>query len=404
MSTPPMSARARWILFLGLVLLAVNLRPATVDVTPVLTEAAEALGLGINGASALTSIPVICFGVFAAAGPAVIRRLGVHRTALVVAAVATVGLIGRLWAEDAWLFIAWTIVVMAALGIGNVLLPALVKQDFWDRLGLATASYTAAVAVGIAGGSMASAPLAAVFGWRAALVPALVVAALATLVWTAIVSTRLAPAPSTGLPSDTSMSVRDVARTKIGWLLVILFTCQSGLAFSVFGWLPSLFRAAGLDPVTSGSLLGYLNLFGLALAFPIPAYLSRHPRANWVVPVIGIGGLVGLAGLIVAPTLAPFGWATLIAIGLAGFPVFLTLLSLRARTPSGTAALSAFAQAGGFLLAAPMPFMSGVMVNLTGSWTAPVILWMVLLAGMTIAGQAALRAGFVEDEPARAAH
>lgn len=392
------SAAPRWLLFLGLVLLAINLRPATVDVTPILSEASAALGLGVSGAGLLTSIPVVCFGVFAAIGPTLLARLGAHRTALLVAATATVGLAGRLWAEQAWSFLAWTVVVMAALGVGNVVLPALVKRDFGDSPGLATASYTTAIAVGITGGSMASAPLAAALGWRAALIPALVVAGVAGLVWGAIV-VRRASGGAARPGDEPAVGLRTVARTKIGWLLVALFTCQSGLAFSVFGWLPTLFRSAGLDPVTAGGLLGYVNLVGLGLAFPIPAYLSRHTRAAWPIPVIGVGGLLGLAGLIVAPVQAPWLWATLLAVGLAGFPVFLTLLSLRARTPGGTASLSAFAQAGGFLLAAPMPYLSALLHSMTGSWTAPVVVWMVLLAGMTVTGQVALKAGFVEDEP-----
>ncbi|WP_051209011.1 MFS transporter [Propionicicella superfundia] len=397
-STDSSTHGPRWLLFLGLVLLALNLRPATVDVTPVLTEAAAALGLDAVATSLLTSIPVLCFGVFAAAGPSLIHRFGVHRTGLGVAVVATVALAGRFAATTGWAFLTWTVVVMAALGVGNVLLPAIVKHDFGNRIGLATASYTTALTLGITGASLGSAPIAGLYGWHDALLPALFAAVAAVVVWAAIVAVRHGR-DATGTPvPERRVRLGDIARTRIGRLLVGLFACQAGLAFSVFGWLPTLFRDAGLDAVASGSLLGYVNLVGLALAFPIPAYLGRHPHAYWVVLVVGAAGLLAIAGLLVAPAAVPLVWATLLAVGLAGFPVFLTLLSLRARTAGGTAVLSAFAQSGGFLIAAPMPMLTGLLHSLTGSWTAPLLVWTCLLVGMTAMAVLSLRAGHVEDE------
>lgn len=389
---------AGWLGFLGLVLLALNLRPATVDVTPVLAEATASLGLGTVAASLLTSIPVLCFGVFAAAGPALIHRLGIHRTALAVAVTSAVALAGRLTATTGGTFLAWTVVVMASLGVGNVLLPAIVRHDFADRLGVATASYTTALTLGSTGASLASVPLAQRFGWHDALLPALGAAVAAVVVWATIVLLRSGRDQTGGAVPTQRIRFRDVARTRLAWLLVVMFGCQSGLAYSVFGWLPTLYRDAGLDAIAAGTHLGYVNLVGLALAFPIPAYLGRSHRTGWVVPLIGAAGLVAVTGLLVAPTAAPFLWTTFLAVGLAAFPVFLTLLGLHSRTPGGTAVLSAFTQSGGYLLAAPMPMLSGLIRSATGSWTGSLLLWAVLLVGTTTAGVLAHRAGYVEDE------
>ncbi|MGH3387844.1 MAG: hypothetical protein ACRDOO_03100, partial [Actinomadura sp.] len=54
---------------LGLALLlitaiAVNLRPAVVGVGPLLPEIRADLGMGSAAAGALTTLPVLCFGVF----------------------------------------------------------------------------------------------------------------------------------------------------------------------------------------------------------------------------------------------------------------------------------------------------------------------------------------------------
>lgn len=388
-----------WLLFTGLVLLALNLRPVTVDVTPVLTEAGDALGLDTVGLGVLTSLPLLCFGLFAAVGPAVIHRLGVHKAALAVIVPVAIGLVGRYNSTTGWIFLTWTAVVMAAIGVGNVLLPAIAKQDFGARAPLATASYTTALAIGLTGGSMSSAPLAHQFGWHAALIPALVASLLAVGVWVGIV---LLKRTRTGTPAPQEparrIRLRELARTRVGRLLGVFFACQAALAFSVMGWLPTLFRDAGVDPIVAGSLLGFVNLIGLGLAFPIPAYLGRHPRALWIVPAIGLSGIVGMTGLIVAPAAAPFLWATTISIGLAGFPVFLSMLGLHSRTPGGTAVLSAFAQSVGFLLAVPLPLLTGLLHSATGSWTVPIAMWMCLLVGMVTTGTLVQRSGYVEDE------
>ena len=54
---------------------------------------------------------------------------------------------------------------------------------------------------------------------------------------------------------------------------------------------------------------------------------------------------------------------------LATFPIVLTLIGLRSRTPEGTAALSGFTQSTGYLIAAIGPFGVGILHELTGGWT-----------------------------------
>jgi CP family cyanate transporter-like MFS transporter len=311
---------------------------------------------------------------------------------------SAVALAGRFTATTGGAFLAWTVVVMASLGVGNVLLPAIVRHDFADRIGVATASYTTALTLGSTGASLVSVPLAQRYGWHDALLPALGAAVAAVVVWATIVLLRSGRDVTGAVIPTRRVGLRDIARTRIAWLLVVMFACQSGLAYSVFGWLPTLYRDAGLDAVTAGTQLGYVNLVGLVLAFALPMHLGRRPRARWVIPVIGAAGLVAVAGLLISPTSVPFLWTTFLAVGLAAFPVFLTLLGLHARTPGGTAVLSAFSQSGGYLLATPMPMLSGLLRSTTGSWAGSLLLWAVLLAGTTTAGVLAQRAGYVEDE------
>ena len=80
---------------------------------------------------------------------------------------------------------------------------------------------------------------------------------------------------------------------------------------------------------------------------------------------------VGYVGLMIAPYSLAVLWAVLIGVGTCTFPLVLTLIGLRSRTPAGTAALSGFTQSAGYLLAALGPFAVGALYDATGGWTWP---------------------------------
>ena len=96
-------------------------------------------------------------------------------------------------------------------------------------------------------------------------------------------------------------------------------------------------------------------------------------------------------------------WAVVIGVGACTFPLILTMIGLRSRTPSGTAALSGFTQSAGYLLAAVGPFAVGALYDATGGWTVP--LWFLLLVCVPqfAVGLYVARPVHVEDELGRGA-
>src|ERR1700753_2292877 len=77
------------ILAAGVVLVAINLRPAAASIGPVLDRIQSDTGLSPGWAGALTPLPVLCFGLLRPLAPLLARRLGVHRAI----AAAMVGLL-----------------------------------------------------------------------------------------------------------------------------------------------------------------------------------------------------------------------------------------------------------------------------------------------------------------------
>ena len=79
--TPPVVLRP-WLLLLGLVLVALNLRPALSSMAPLLGEVSDKLGLSAAQAGLLTTLPVLCLGLFAPLAPILARRFGTERVVL----------------------------------------------------------------------------------------------------------------------------------------------------------------------------------------------------------------------------------------------------------------------------------------------------------------------------------
>ena len=78
--------------------------------------------------------------------------------------------------------------------------------------------------------------------------------------------------------------------------------------------------------------------------------------------------LVAYVGLAVAPAGGAWVWMVLAGIGSGTFPLALTMIGLRPRTAETTAALSAFVQAIGYIVAGTGPLLFGVLYGATNRW------------------------------------
>jgi CP family cyanate transporter-like MFS transporter len=249
-------------------------------------------------------LPVLCFGVFAAAAPRLARRAGIEMTLLVVVTAVAIGLAVRVLEGPVLLFVG-TVVAGGAIAIGNVLVPPLVKRDFPDRTGLMMGVYTMTVSGSAAVAAGLTVPLGAVvgLGWRGALAVWLVPAVLAAVVWLprARAHTHTAE-PSTG---------RSLRRSALAWQVTIYFGLQSLSYYAVLAWLPSIYRDHGFGASAAGVLLSVAGLVQIPVALLVPALAGRS--RNQVGHITSCTVLIGagLAGVLLAPTLRrTCGWCS----------------------------------------------------------------------------------------------
>lgn len=390
---PPPSRRTGLLVLVALILLAVNLRPAAVSVGPVLAEVTAGLSLSPLTAGLLTALPVLAFAGVGAVAPWLARAAGVHRTTVASLVALVTGLALRAVVDQAFVFLALSMLALAGMATANVLLPSLVKLHFPDRIGLVTAFYTTSLAIGLTAALMLTVPVAEAFGgWRVGIGAWAVLGLLALLPWLPLVAHDRHPTT----PHD--IRLVDVARTRLGVAMAVLFGVQGLHAYVLFGWFAQLWRDAGYSPTAAGLLVGLVAAVSIPLSLWLPAFAGRredHRRLLWCILACYP---VAYVGLLVAPYSLAVLWAIVVGVAACTFPLILTLIGMRARTPAGTAALSGFTQSVGYLVSAIGPLATGVLYDATGGWDVPLLVLLALVVPMVVTAGYVGRPLLVEDQ------
>ncbi|MFG2608107.1 CynX/NimT family MFS transporter [Streptomyces sp. NPDC048514] len=417
-------AWATRLVVVGIVLSAVNLRPAITSLGALLEEVRDGLGMSGSVAGLLTSVPPLCFAVFGVTAPRLARRFGPAAVVCAGMAAIAAGLLIRPYVGGTAGFLAASALALMGIAVSNVLMPVIVKRWFPDRVGSMTGLYSMALALGTSLAAAVTVPLTGAMGgnWRSGLAVWAIIAAAAVLPWLPLVRDRgagpaqrrePAPAPAQrregAAPAQRREPACDAAeqhaplritRSRTAWALAVFFGLQATAAYITMGWMPQIFRDAGVPAGTAGLLLAVTMVMGVPLAFVIPRVATRLSHQGPIVLVLGVCGLAGYAGLYFAPAGGAWAWALLLGVSNCSFPLALTLVGMRARSGPGVAQLSAFAQSTGYLLSIPGPLLVGVLYQQSGGWGLPIALMACLMLPQMAVGVLAGRDRTVEDEAA----
>ncbi|WP_425288355.1 CynX/NimT family MFS transporter [Streptomyces melanosporofaciens] len=438
----PRRAASPWrgrVMAAGLILAALNLRPAVTSLGPLLEEVRADLGMSGTVAGVLTSVPAACFALFGFTAPRLARRWG--PVAIVCAGLAAIaaGLLLRPLAGGTVAFLAASALALAGIAVSNVLMPVIVKRWFPDRVGSMTGLYSMGLSLGTAASAAVTVPMTDALGgsWRTGLGAWALLAAVALVAWLFLARDRTSGARADGAEATrteatgtgtagtgtagidagrtdadapaTHESVAEadapadgpairITRSPLAWAMAVFFGFQATAAYISMGWMPQIFRDAGVSASTSGLLLAVMMAMGVPLAFVLPRIAARLRHQGVLVVILGVFGLTGYAGLWLAPAGGAWAWALLLGIANCAFPLALTMIGMRTRTHAGVVRLSAFAQSVGYLLSIPGPLLVGVLYQHSGGWGQPIALMAGFMVPQIIAGVLAGRDRTLEDE------
>ena len=404
-STP---ARPLWqgrtLALVGIVLFAFSLRSAVASLSPLFDHIAADFELPAAVIGLIGTAPPVCFAVFGLLTPALERRFGLERLAVAAMVVVTVGLVARSLAPSSVLLLAGTALVFAAVGTGNILLPPLVKRYFPDRVGLMTTVFSTTMAVATFVPPLVAVPVADAADWHLSLGLWAVFALVAMVPWIGL-AVRRATLEKQRSEADDDLEQPNprvfgrMWRIPLAWALLVGFAVSSTVAYTSFAWMPKmLVDIAGVTPAAAGALLSLFGFMGLPASLVVPLLVTRWNATRLLFGVAVTTGLAGIAGLLFAPTVAPWLWVVLVGLAPLLFPMLLVLLGLRTRTHEGAVALSGFVQSGGYAIAALFPVGIGLLHDATGSWTCPLIVLACVIAAAIPAGVVAARPHTVEHD------
>lgn len=382
----------RGLLLASLMLIALNLRPALSSLAPLLRQIEGSTGLSSSAVGLLTTLPVLCLGLFAPLAPRLARRWGSERALGAILALLAAGIVLRSLLPPAGLFLG-SLVAGACIGILGVLLPALVKRDFPAQAGQLMGLYTMMLCIGAALAAGATAPLAEAFGghWQPALAAWALVALVALLVW--LPQLRQPPSQTPARSAGGSLW-----RNRLAWQITLYMGLQSSLAYIVFGWLPTLLMDRGLGTVQAGLMLSGSVLTQLLSALTAPWLATRGRDQRLAIVVVMVLTLAGLLGCLYAPVGSLWLWAVVLGLGQGGtFSLALALLVLRSRDAETAGRLSGMAQGAGYSLASLGPLLVGVLHDATHSWAPMGVLFCVIAVLATLFGLGAGRTRYVND-------
>ena len=231
-----------------IVMAAINLRPALTSIATMVTEIQQSLGLSGVWIGVLTTMPVLCFGIFGPLAPLLSAKLGLERAIALLLMGLAAGLALRVLPQSAALF-ASTLLAGAAIGMAGVLLPVVIRRRFpkspWAddgtlhdgperrrrQRGRPYAHIRRSLAiVDIGTGELEHS------------CPRCRLCCGAPSPPSGTAATGTAPLPRFSL----------LLRDRLAWYVTAFMGLQAGLAFIVLGWLPTLLRDRGLDVLGRG--------------------------------------------------------------------------------------------------------------------------------------------------------
>lgn len=387
-------ANRQLVMIAAIVLTGLTMRVAVTSVGAVLTDLQHGLRISSGVAGIITTLPVIAFAGMGVLTPALAHRLGEHRLVTIALVLATLGLASRAVVGNVWLFGLLSFLALAGGAIANVLMPSLVKRHFPGQIGALTATYTTCLAIGSTAAAGLSVPIAHAFGsWRWGVGAWAVLTGLAVLPW---LPTLRGDHPEAGITPD-RLPLARIARTKLGWAMVLLFGFQSMQAYIAFGWFTEFFRHNSISSTEAGTLVAFFSALSIPFSAVIPTLAVRRPRE--LVMVLGVCNVVCYVGMLAAPADGAWIWMFFGGIGSGFFPMTLTLIGLRSRDIRVTSALSAFCQSVGYLIAGSGPLLVGWMLDITdNNWTGPLVLLLVANAVCWTFAWYSIKARFLDDE------
>lgn len=354
-------------------IVGLNLRPILASVGPLFSVLQREAGLTATQFSLLTTLPVAMMGLAALCGPWLLARVGTVRGIMLGLFILLVACSLRGFSTSLTGLMGTALLGGASIGTIQALMPALIKKAYTQTASTIMSLFSTGI---MAGAAVAAASAEPLFSWltlKPALAMAGVLALLALMLWLPLV--KQPQGEQTAHESVTLSSSRT-------GLLLLFFGVGTGAYTLVLAWLPPLYIQAGWSARSSGYMLAWLTLTEVAAGFAVSALIGKFPDRRVPLITVLLLLLAGLLCLVFSPGTTPVLSTLLLGIGIGAlFPLSLIVTFDHARTPAQAGKLLSKVQGGGYMIAALMPLVAGIVRDSSVSLNSA---WLVMSAGVVL--------------------
>lgn len=361
-------------------LIAANMRIAIIGLPPLVQNIKAAYHLSNGQMGALTSIPLLCFGITSVIIGSFIPKIGSQRALVLALILLALANFFRIYAYPSLLI--GTALVGLAIATLNLVIPVLIMEWAAGQLRRLNGVYTAAfnLCAAIAGGL--AVPLATQLGWAHTVQLFSLPPLLALLGWFWFM-----PRHSTGAVTQTStarepvtMTFKKMLHSSHIWLLALFMGAQSAIFYTLVAWLPTIFTARHVSAASAGVLLAIFQFSGIPGAYLVPQFTKRRSQLRGLLLVLLAGYALGFGCLYFGSSWSVFLIAAII-LGLTTAGIFsltLSLITLLAQTAVNAGPVGGFVQSIGYLIASVAPTAFGGVATFFGGWQQITILLMII--------------------------
>ncbi|MGB6926166.1 MULTISPECIES: CynX/NimT family MFS transporter [Psychrobacter] len=379
-SSLPSSRFTFWLVLCAMILLATNMRAPIVALGSIAPVVKDALDISEFQIGWLGAVPMLSFAVGALISPAIGKRFGLENTLIAMIGLLTVGMITRT-AIPTWSgFLIGTLLLTLAIGFANTLAAPVIKQRTPQHIPLITGlfSLTMTTAAGIVAGVVL--PLSEQVGWQWALGGWTILGVFAFVIWL-FLRVRLGSSNHQAvIPAALGSSDISMWRTTFAWQIAIFMGLQSLLFYTVASFLPSIWVSKGLSAVSAGQMGSVFQFMAPVSILSLTWLVNRGRPIQALAVFAAVLNVVGILGVSYLSTDLAWLWSGMMGMGCSAiFTLSMMLFSMRTYTTNQASELSGMAQAVGYVIAFFGPLGTGWLHEMTGSWSMPLFIMLILM-------------------------
>jgi len=395
-NTEKVSKAKEILMLLGVIFIASNLRAPLTAVGPVIGEISKSLALSNTAAGLVTTIPLMAFALLSGMIPKVSRKYGMEFVLLLSLLLLSIGLLIRPLGSIVSLFLGAAL-VGTAITVGNVLMPAFIKNNFPTKVGSMMGIYSVAMnlTAALAAGFSISLGSFTTMGWKGSIGIWFALSLVTILVWIPQVKKKKED-PIKGNFAVEEHTV-NLYKSGLAWAVTVFMGVQSLLFYCLAAWLPKIMQTWGMSVEDSGWILSYVQFAQLPMTFIGAIIASKMKNQKLLALVVGVLFIVGIGGIMIFRTDYIELWCVLIGLGSGlAFSLSMLFFVLRTKSTVQSAELSGMAQSFGYLIAACGPPIFGALFDFSKDWMYSLLFLLVMSITLLLSGVVAGRATWVK--------